>query len=77
MKNKDKQCAAFKSLRAEVSKQIDDLVSSGRKDPETRSVIYALKRFMEELDSLEQELMYVPLAKYVDIKYQFPGCPRQ
>lgn len=76
MQNAAEQDAAFKSIRAEVSKQISDLADSGRKDPETRSLVYALKRFLEKLDSLEEELMYVPLAKYVDIKNRFPGSPR-
>ena len=72
----DKELSYINSIRVKATQKINNLVESGRNDPEARSFIYSLKRFLEELDNLEEELMYVPLAKYVDIKNRFPGSPR-
>lgn len=72
----DQDLAIIRLIRAKACNKIKDL-DSGIKNTETRSFSYSLKRILEELDSLEQEVLYIPLDKYIKMKNRFPGCPRR
>jgi len=76
MHNFDEKIRIIQAIRVKISQEIKDLNDSGIKNTESRSFIYSMKIFLEKLDSFEQELLYVPLSKYVDIKNRFPGSPR-
>jgi len=66
----------FNTIEADISKMINRLEDTPEKTKEVKMEIWRLKNLLKVFDEVNQERIYKPLTKYVDIKYQFPGCPR-